>query len=159
MYLTLILLTWRIWWAPNNASKWQMEFNSAFKGLSTREIREVAKNAFWKHVYHLGIVRAIRNMAMQKPEPLTCLTNKNTFSNQVLLILFCLLCVVCKGEWTVVYAHQKISSGERVDEFWWNLVRILYYLKPLHSLYSLTATYPWEKVTWTTDELVRWKRH
>ena len=30
--LTLILLTWRIWWA-NNASKWQMEFNSAFKGL------------------------------------------------------------------------------------------------------------------------------
>ena len=30
--LTLILLTWRIWWA-NNASKWQMGFNSAFKGL------------------------------------------------------------------------------------------------------------------------------
>ena len=33
MILTLILLTWRIWWAPNNASKWQMGFNSAFKGL------------------------------------------------------------------------------------------------------------------------------
>ena len=32
--LTLILLTWRIWWDPNNASKWQMGFNSAFKGLS-----------------------------------------------------------------------------------------------------------------------------
>ena len=31
--LTLILLTWRIWRAPNNASKWQMGFNSAFKGL------------------------------------------------------------------------------------------------------------------------------
>ena len=30
---TLNLLTWRIWWAPNNASKWQMGFNSAFKGL------------------------------------------------------------------------------------------------------------------------------
>ena len=27
---TLILLTWRIWWAPNNASSWQMGFNSAF---------------------------------------------------------------------------------------------------------------------------------
>ena len=25
--LTLILLTWRIWWAPNNASRWQMGFN------------------------------------------------------------------------------------------------------------------------------------
>ena len=32
--LTLILLTWRIWWAPNNAIKWQMGFNSAFKGLN-----------------------------------------------------------------------------------------------------------------------------
>jgi hypothetical protein len=32
--LTLILLMWRIRWAPNSASKWQMEFNSAFKGLS-----------------------------------------------------------------------------------------------------------------------------
>ena len=34
-YLTLILLTSRIWWAPNNASKWQMGFNSAFEGLNT----------------------------------------------------------------------------------------------------------------------------
>jgi len=32
--LTLTLLTWRIWWAPNNASRWQMGFNSAFKGLT-----------------------------------------------------------------------------------------------------------------------------
>jgi len=31
--LTLNLLTWRIWWAPNNACRWQMGFNSAFKGL------------------------------------------------------------------------------------------------------------------------------
>ena len=31
--LTLILLTWRIGRAPKNASKWQMLFNSAFKGL------------------------------------------------------------------------------------------------------------------------------
>ena len=33
--LTLILLTRRIWRAPNNASKWLMGFNSAFKGLAT----------------------------------------------------------------------------------------------------------------------------
>jgi hypothetical protein len=32
-WLTLILLMWRIWWAPNKANKWQMGFNSAFKGL------------------------------------------------------------------------------------------------------------------------------
>ena len=31
--LTLNPITWKIWWAPNNASRWQMGFNSAFKGL------------------------------------------------------------------------------------------------------------------------------
>jgi hypothetical protein len=31
--LTHILLKWSIWWAPNCARKWQMGFNSAFKGL------------------------------------------------------------------------------------------------------------------------------
>ena len=35
--LALILLTWRKWWAPNNASKQQMGFNSAFKGLIKEE--------------------------------------------------------------------------------------------------------------------------
>jgi len=33
LFLTLILLTWRIWWAANNASRWQMGFNWAFSGL------------------------------------------------------------------------------------------------------------------------------
>jgi hypothetical protein len=32
-FLTLILLTWRMWWAPNNASRWQMGFNLAIKEL------------------------------------------------------------------------------------------------------------------------------
>jgi hypothetical protein len=34
--LTLILLTWRIWWAPNTASRWQMGFNLAFKGSNNQ---------------------------------------------------------------------------------------------------------------------------
>ena len=34
MDLTLILLTWTIWRAPTNASKWRMGFNPAFKGLN-----------------------------------------------------------------------------------------------------------------------------
>ena len=34
LLLTLILLTWRIWWAPNNASRWQIGFKSVFKRLS-----------------------------------------------------------------------------------------------------------------------------
>ena len=32
-HLTLNPLMWKIWWAPDNASRWQMGFNSAFKGL------------------------------------------------------------------------------------------------------------------------------
>ena len=30
--LSIILKTWRIWWAPNNVCKWRMGFNSSFKG-------------------------------------------------------------------------------------------------------------------------------
>jgi hypothetical protein len=37
--LTLILLKWSIGWAPNNASKWQMGFNSAFKGLKEKQTK------------------------------------------------------------------------------------------------------------------------
>ena len=48
--LTLILLMWKIRWAPNNASKWQMGFNSAFKGLklgkTATECYELLKTAF-----------------------------------------------------------------------------------------------------------------
>ena len=33
--LTLNPPTWKIWWAPNNASRWQVGFNSAFKGLTS----------------------------------------------------------------------------------------------------------------------------
>ena len=35
-FLTLILLTRRIGWAPNNARNWQIGFKSAFKGLMTK---------------------------------------------------------------------------------------------------------------------------
>ena len=49
--LTLILLTWRKWWAPNNASKWQMGFNSAFKGLMLYwEIIAVYSQIHTKHI-------------------------------------------------------------------------------------------------------------
>jgi len=34
LFLNLALLTWRIWWAPNNASRWLLGFNSVFEGLN-----------------------------------------------------------------------------------------------------------------------------
>ena len=45
--LALILLTWTIWRAPTNASKWRMGFNSAFKGLMCLLIRLII---LWQHV-------------------------------------------------------------------------------------------------------------
>ena len=39
LLLTLILLTWSTGWAPNNASRRQMGFNLAFKGLIVPEIQ------------------------------------------------------------------------------------------------------------------------
>ena len=45
--LTLILLTWRKWWA-NNASKQQMGFNSGFKGLNT-----IANDDFYNGIQKL----------------------------------------------------------------------------------------------------------
>ena len=39
--LTLILLRWRIGWAPNNASRWQVGFNSVFKRLTNQNCIQV----------------------------------------------------------------------------------------------------------------------
>jgi len=58
--LTLIPLTWKIWWARNNASGWQMGFNSAFKGLKyfiklEGEKKPTANVKNWRHaVKHLS---------------------------------------------------------------------------------------------------------
>ena len=44
--LTLILLTWRKGWTPNNPYKWQVGFNSAFKGLIYAFIFEIVQYIF-----------------------------------------------------------------------------------------------------------------
>ena len=47
--LTLILLMWRIWWAPNNVRKCQMAFNSAFK------FKKKFSVILWKRMVHYRI--------------------------------------------------------------------------------------------------------
>jgi len=47
-FLTLILLTWKIRWAPNNNSKWQMGFNSAFKGLRSFAHSSLSRATFFQ---------------------------------------------------------------------------------------------------------------
>jgi len=51
--LTLTLLTWRIWWAHNNASKWQMGFNSAFEGFNLQHKMQVWDVWHFQFVLHL----------------------------------------------------------------------------------------------------------
>ena len=54
--LTLILLTWRIWWAPNNVSKWQMGFNLAFKVL-IRRVYRLQMFGWWVFIFPHTIKR------------------------------------------------------------------------------------------------------
>ena len=69
--LTLILLTWRKW-TPNDASKWQMGFNSAFKGLMWyREIIAVLRcthktRRTHKTQKHTQPVHKLRNFPLPK---------------------------------------------------------------------------------------------
>jgi len=59
-FLTLILLMWRIWWAPNNASKWQMGFNLAFKRLRLCAVsRYLHLCGLWMGTWVLTIINQI----------------------------------------------------------------------------------------------------
>jgi hypothetical protein len=72
--LTLILLTWRIWWAPNHAIKWQMGFNSAFKGLMyelkkngklfTSKFLGTASSSYEKRIYRAAVSQRLRDNAI-----------------------------------------------------------------------------------------------
>ena len=57
--LTLILLTWKIWWTPNNASKLKMGFNSAFKGLNAElnPICHLLSLLGAHHIFHVSGLR------------------------------------------------------------------------------------------------------
>jgi hypothetical protein len=45
--LTRYLLTWKIWWFPNNVRKWQLGFNWAFIGLKSHLIFSLRNFILW----------------------------------------------------------------------------------------------------------------
>jgi len=55
-HLTLILLKWRLWWAPNNACKWQMGFNLAFKGLKLIEVIPLLIPT-WYTIFYINYIK------------------------------------------------------------------------------------------------------
>jgi len=57
--LTLILLTWRIWWAPNNASKWLMGYKLIliFPPMTSIKKTEKKKNQnSWRYILSLCLL-------------------------------------------------------------------------------------------------------
>jgi len=70
------MLTWRIWWASNNASRWQMGFNSAFKGLNVNIF-----SSFYVTVYtrvHHSEMEPVHNVT---PYVFKMYSNINLFEN------------------------------------------------------------------------------
>jgi hypothetical protein len=61
--LTLILLTWRIWWASNNTSRWQMGINSLFKGL--KKWKDVFQCGTWRMQCGRGMILVLDHMRRQ----------------------------------------------------------------------------------------------
>ena len=60
VYLTLILLTWKIWWA-NNASRWQMGFTLASEGLGTPTHMCVCAYIYmYIYIYYLRSLKFMR---------------------------------------------------------------------------------------------------
>jgi len=61
---------WRIWRAPNNASKWQMGLNSAFKGLmwfpNTEDKKFVYLVSFLCSTVQLPVPSQIENYIAKK---------------------------------------------------------------------------------------------
>jgi formate hydrogenlyase subunit 6/NADH:ubiquinone oxidoreductase subunit I len=86
--LTFILLTWRIRWAPKNASKWQMGFNSAFKWLTfillTWRIWPAPSNA---SRWQMGFYSAFKGL-ISIPQIRTCIICKFCVCLQFYLIGF-----------------------------------------------------------------------
>ena len=82
--LTFILLTWRKWLAPNNASRQQMGFNSGFKGLTD------AMTVAIKHIDHvkdMSLCHCMTCFFYNKPKSqIDALNTQNTAeSNRIVL--------------------------------------------------------------------------
>ena len=78
--LNLNPLTWKIWWAPNNASRWKMGFNSAFKWLSHISFKtahlcnyEICRKHSWKpfceSLFSSSVAFLVTSVAAQKRRP------------------------------------------------------------------------------------------
>ena len=88
--LTLMLLMWRIGWASNSTSKWQMRFNSAFEGLKWVTLASLPPHKFalpscrcyWLWEIKCYSVKVVSNNMIFMPhswKPLRCCIKTPTY--------------------------------------------------------------------------------
>ena len=106
--LTLILLTWRIWWAHTNDNKWQMGFNLAFKGLKTLSILSPRKHDVWRDPLY-SILQLLRSPPLPAHSP--------TFPYHSLGILFTDTLTV-KTTWWTLLQTSALEWLLRAEEDW-----------------------------------------
>ena len=114
--LTLILLTWRKWWAPNNASKYQMGFNSGFKGLNeggvhNQELNDIFLATSSRLVYQINIGCHFTNDA--RPRILYIHLFTTTCFGQLLRLPSCSFKITLKE----VYWGRGFSFTKNDDKF------------------------------------------
>ena len=108
--LTLVLLTWRKWWAPNNASKQQMGFNSAFKGLNAElnPICHLLTLLGAHHILHVSRIRVKHNRPRQMPVlSAGIMFGAQSFSNSKWVVFgLCHYCIQCVIFWVCLCSFR-----------------------------------------------------
>jgi hypothetical protein len=109
LWLSLILLTWRIWWAPNNANKWQMGFNWAGKGLTRERYFLVSQIQFTikNSIYISKNVTTYRSFATRK-------CRNSQFGIFVVIGMERNVCICTSNRYSVITQFAKLAAGEQL---------------------------------------------
>jgi hypothetical protein len=100
---------WRIRWAPNNASKWQMGFNLAFKGLRSLLVRSWLGFQEWRIREY-----AISNAWLRDYVIARCVMVVNQLSHNVVFITLCVTPTLVNPKWgRRATAPQKKKKNAR----------------------------------------------
>jgi hypothetical protein len=113
--LTLILVTWKVRWVPNNASRWQMGFNSGFKGLNICKL-------FWCSTWNVRFKNTSLQMAKIGGRNMLQAT---LFILQQIYISICLFVGFVSHNESSVHGHEPLKKctqmlSEQSDRIPWS---------------------------------------
>ena len=120
--LTLILLTWRIWWDPNNDRKWQTGFNSAFKALNA-ELNPICHLLALLGIHHILHVSRIRTVSAGERPAAAHLLRSWVRIPPGAWIFVC--CELIRAPTAVGASRLRVNVQDEADE-WGNYLRAAY---------------------------------